>query len=53
VWRSDNGKDGDYELISGTSLTEPTYTDTQVQEGQRYHYGVGTEENSVQLSARR
>ncbi|MBN2050568.1 MAG: hypothetical protein JW760_09005, partial [Spirochaetales bacterium] len=51
VWRSETGKEGPYELISGTSLTEPRFTDTQVQEGQRYHYRVGAEENSAQLSA--
>ncbi len=51
VWRSDTGESGNYELISGSSLTEPFFMDTQVEEGRRYHYRVGAEENAIRLSA--
>ena len=40
LWRSENGVNGTYKLITSTSATH--YTDTKVESGKTYHYKITT-----------
>lgn len=51
VWRSSNGKEGTYSLISNELLRNPNYTDKSVSPGIQYYYKISVEENEQQYSS--